>query len=100
MIMHDSSSSFLLGCVHSGAFAKLSPLYPLSGVGILGKEADPRRDRGFLKDHVSNCAMKSVCEETQNDATKTIYISSQQLFTAEVLVGIVDQAQPRIDLWS
>jgi hypothetical protein len=36
-------------------------------------------------------------EETKNDTTKTIYIPNQQLFSAKVLVSIVDQVQPRID---
>lgn len=37
-------------------------------------------------------------EETKNETTKTISIPPGQLFTAEVLVSIVDQAQPRINL--
>jgi hypothetical protein len=37
-------------------------------------------------------------DETDNKYTKTIYIPREQLFTADILAGIVDDAQPRIEL--
>jgi len=36
-------------------------------------------------------------EETDNKHTKTIHIPREQLFTAEILASIVDEAQPRIE---